>query len=150
MIELAGGRVVVKPLRGGMKMKTLIAMLFAGTRSVSGKATRANSWGTLLAIVAVTAGSTSALAVDWNATVGQLQGLSSGANCTFFTLNGVSQADPVVPSNPWFAIDRSQIGATDAYALLLAAKVSGSAVRVTTTGGTVCGGYPGVNQVIMP
>jgi hypothetical protein len=91
-----------------------------------------------------------ASASDWTAPVGQLQGLSSSYDCFYFTLSGISQADPIVPNNPWFAVSRSQYGANPAYAMLLSAKATGASVRVTTTGITICGGYVGVNQVIMP
>jgi hypothetical protein len=54
-------------------------------------------------------------------------------------LTGVAQADPVVPNSGWFAINASAAGAQAAFATLLAAKISGTAVHVTTDGTTSCG-----------
>lgn len=61
--------------------------------------------------------------------------------CLFFTLTGVSVADPSLPSSPWFAIRQSQNGYKETFALLLAAKHTGLPVTVSTTGGVVteCG-----------
>jgi len=47
-------------------------------------------------------------------------------------------------------MSRSQVGYRDAYAMLLAAKLAGTPVRVITAAGTVCGSYAKVTQVLMP
>lgn len=60
-------------------------------------------------------------------------------DCVFFTLSGVTQADPASPSSPWFAIPRSHPNFKEQYALLLAARLSGTPVDVETTG-TLLGG----------
>jgi len=72
--------------------------------------------------------------------------------CAFFTLDGVAEADPVSPGNPWFALPQSAAGYKEAYSLLLAAALSGKTVRVFTTGATIstCSGYVGVVNVIFP
>jgi hypothetical protein len=89
-----------------------------------------------------------AFATSWTfQTVGQLQ-VDSGTGCYYFTLIGVTQADPVSPS-PWFAMPMSQAGAKDSYATLLAAKLSGQQVTATTNGTVVCGGYALVTWVVM-
>ena len=54
-------------------------------------------------------------------------------------LTGVSQADPVVPNSGWFAINATAPGVQAAFAALLAAKVSGTAVHIQTDGTTSCG-----------
>jgi hypothetical protein len=75
----------------------------------------------------------------YNKSVGQLQSTYSNADCFYFILDGVAEADPVVPGNPWFAIPRSQFGSKDAYAMLLGAKLSGQPVTVNTDGTLSCG-----------
>jgi hypothetical protein len=90
-----------------------------------------------------------ALAVNWtDRTVGQLQSTYDGADCIYFTLEGVAQADPVDPGVPWFAFPRTQHGAKDAYAMLLAAKLTSKTVFVSTHGTLSCG-YAAVSQVLM-
>jgi hypothetical protein len=89
-------------------------------------------------------------AADWTAQVGQVQSTSLGADCVYFTLSGISVADPSLGNNSsWFAIPRSQYGAKDAYAMLLTARATGVQVRVTTTGTTICGGYAQISQLIL-
>lgn len=83
-----------------------------------------------------------------NKSVSQLQSTWASADCIFFTLDGVSEADPVKPGNTWFAIDRTQFGAKDAYAMLLSAKISGTSVTVRTSGTLACG-WASVESVIM-
>jgi hypothetical protein len=84
-----------------------------------------------------------------NATVELLQSATvnsfAPSGCFYFTLNGISQADPVVPGSPWFAVNRSTPASGDVYATILAAKLSGSRVWIVTNGTTGCGtgaGYP--------
>src|SRR5262245_7893627 len=50
-------------------------------------------------------------------TVAQLQSYVVGGDCLYFTLTGVTEADPVFPGSAWFAISRTQGGtaAKDAY-----------------------------------
>lgn len=59
--------------------------------------------------------------------------------CYFFQLEGVSQAGPEVPGNAWFAFDYERESAQTAFSILLAAKSSGSTVKVNTNGNTMCG-----------
>ena len=54
-------------------------------------------------------------------------------------LSGVSQADPAVPNNGWFAISKTNASAEDAYAALVAAKVSGTTLHIRTDGTVSCG-----------
>lgn len=60
--------------------------------------------------------------------------------CIVFQLNGVTQANPVVPNGVWFGIDKNQGNAKEMYALLLTVRVSGTSLyRVLTNGDVVCG-----------
>jgi hypothetical protein len=87
----------------------------------------------VITIAAVAASSSVAFSASWvNKNVANLQSMFSGADCFYFTLEGVSEADPVVPGSPWFAVPRTQFGAKDGYAMLLSAKLSGQSVVVTT------------------
>ena len=93
-----------------------------------------------------------ASAVTWqDRQVGVLQSVA-GADCVFFTLVGVAEADPARPGDPWFSMPRSQSGAKDLYAMLLAAKLSGQAVTVQTTGSTSssCAGYVSIAAAWIP
>ena len=106
----------------------------------------------LCAAVVVTLGASSigSAATSWlGKNVGTLQSTFEGADCFYFTLEGVSQADPILPGSPWFAIPRTQYGAKDAYAMLLSAKLSGQPVNVVTNGAAACG-LAAVSQVYMP
>jgi hypothetical protein len=69
-------------------------------------------------------------------------------DCLFFYLVGVTEADPAVPGNAWFAVPRAAYGFKEIYALLLAARLAGSPVSVVTNGQLVCG-YPQVITVLL-
>lgn len=89
---------------------------------------------------------------QWTATVLQLQPPVNNEDCVFFTLTGVSEADPSDPGSPWFAMPRTQTGFSEVYAALLAAKIAGATVMVSTTGnpaGGACGNYSGVYYVLL-
>jgi hypothetical protein len=87
--------------------------------------------------------------IDWSSkTVSMVSSTYDGADCIYFTLDGVTEADPIKPGDPTFAIPRSQYGAADAYAMLLTAKVTGQSVRVITRGTLACG-YASVAQIMM-
>ena len=83
-----------------------------------------------------------------NKTVSQIQSTYVGSDCFYFTLDGVTEADPVLPGAMWFAIPRTQNGSKDAYAMLLAAKLSGQPLRVHTNGTLSCG-YATASEVFM-
>ena len=103
-----------------------------------------------IALIILLASPSVVLAVNWyNKSMGQLQSMYDGADCIYFTLGGVSEADPVKPGDPWFAIPRSQYGAKDAYAMLLSAKLSGQVVNVATRGTLSCG-YATAGSVWIP
>jgi hypothetical protein len=84
----------------------------------------------------------------FNAEVDKLESTLASTNCFYFTLHGVAVADPVVAGSPWFAMERAGDAGRDAYATLLAAKLSGAKLRITTSGSVVCG-YAGVVYVIL-
>lgn len=89
---------------------------------------------------------------QWTAMVQQLQPPLSNQDCVYFTLTGVSQADPVSAGSAWFAIPSTQTGFSEVYAALLAAKISGATVMVSTSGnfaGGACGNYAGVYYVVL-
>jgi hypothetical protein len=66
--------------------------------------------------------------------------------CTFFMLTGVGQADPVNPGSPWFGVPKTHAGYREIVSILMAARLTGRPVNVTTTGQVVCG-VAGVNHV---
>ena len=104
----------------------------------------------ILPIASVLAASFEATAENHIATVAYLQGYSASFDCFYFTLNGVSVADPNVSSGgPWIAFPRGTDAAKDVYATLLAAKATGASVSISTTGTPICGGYTGINQVLL-
>ena len=78
----------------------------------------------------------------------RIQSSDINADCVYFSLDGVTEADTVNPSVRWFGTPRTQYGARDAYAMLVATKLSGSRVSVQTTGAMACG-YAGVRQLWM-
>jgi hypothetical protein len=65
--------------------------------------------------------------------------VASIGDCYTFTLVGVAEADPVRPAVGTFALPRTRQSAKEAYATLLAAKMSGTRVMVGTTGLLACG-----------
>ena len=71
-------------------------------------------------------------------------------SCTLFTLVGVNQADPVLPTSNWFAIPSSAPGYKEMVAALLLAKASGRNIDVATSGAvsTECG-HPGVAVIYL-
>jgi hypothetical protein len=88
----------------------------------------------------------------YTAQIAQFQPPNYNEDCVWFSLVGVAQADPILPNNPWFGLPRTQIGYSEMFAVLLAAKMSGSTLYVVTTGaaaGGGCGGYAGIAFVIM-
>src|SRR5689334_10571203 len=59
--------------------------------------------------------------------------------CTFFQLSGVTEADPVVPGNPWFAVPKTHLGYKEIFVVLLTARSNGRTITVQTDGTTACG-----------
>jgi hypothetical protein len=65
----------------------------------------------------------------------------------FFQLSGVSEADPAAP-NVWFAVPKTHAGFKEIVAMLLAARMSGALVSVSTTGAVACG-HAAVSAVVL-
>jgi hypothetical protein len=85
-----------------------------------------------------------------NRTFGLVQSPAATVACAYFQLVGVTQADPSVPGDAWFAIPTTQNGFTEIYAMMVAAKLAGAPVTVGTTGavaGGSCGTNPGVSYI---
>src|SRR5690349_20606438 len=81
-------------------------------------------------------------------TVQYIQSPGTAGGCAYFTLNGVSEADPSVPGNAWFAVPVTHPGFKEIMMLLAAAKLSDKWVNVRTTSSTACG-YAAVEYVFM-
>ncbi|KOR33466.1 hypothetical protein TI05_00855 [Achromatium sp. WMS3] len=60
-------------------------------------------------------------------------------HCLFFTMKNVSQADPVVKNNPWFALSMQHFAYATISSFLLAAYLSNEQIVVATTGKMACG-----------
>lgn len=69
--------------------------------------------------------------------------------CVFFTLQGVQQADPVNPNQPWFALPTSHPMFQQILAMLLTAKMSQAHIDVYTTGVPIatCDNFVGVGGI---
>ncbi|GAA6166899.1 hypothetical protein NBRC116591_07090 [Sessilibacter corallicola] len=59
--------------------------------------------------------------------------------CTFFQLEGVTEASPAVPNEPWFSVNINHDGHEVIVSILLTALTSGKKVDVITTGDVDCG-----------
>lgn len=110
----------------------------------------------LVVAVLMVSVSPAVLAVEWvDKYVANLEPyfVEPGQDCIYFTLEGVSRADASLPGGAsgtaWFAIPRTNPGARDVYAMLLAAKLAARPVIVATTGEVACRTYVGVKSVWM-
>jgi hypothetical protein len=89
---------------------------------------------------------------NWK-TVTAIQPPSMNAACVYFQLAGVTVADDVQPGNPRFVVPENHTGYKEAYALLLAARLTGTLVSVNTTNRVAdgaCGNYASVAEVYFP
>jgi hypothetical protein len=68
--------------------------------------------------------------------------------CLFFTLAGVTTADPITPNMNWFSVSTTHPGFKEIVAILISARTSRVPVKVTTTGSIVCG-HASVSAVIL-
>jgi len=60
--------------------------------------------------------------------------------CIFFQLDGVAEADPISPGNPWFAVPKTHNGYKEIVAALLMLRTTGAPLQqVTTSGALACG-----------
>lgn len=61
-------------------------------------------------------------------------------DCVYFQLDGVTEANPVHPGQPWFAVSLSSLGGKNLVTFLLSARLSGTPLsRVVADGSLVCG-----------
>jgi hypothetical protein len=126
-----------KPLEGFMKIITKISLGFFSTAVLRA------GFAIITTAIAFDAGAATYTGVA----VTILQSPTPTQDCIYFQLAGVSQADPVAPSNPWFAVPSTQNGASGIYAALLSARVAGAPISVTTSGnlaGGSCGAFAGI------
>jgi hypothetical protein len=106
-------------------------------------------------VVASSAPAVTRAATDARGKLGNLMPPSLNHSCVLFTIVNVSEADPVNPGNPWFAIAATHPGFDKLYALLITAKslTTPSAdpfqpnLIVQTTGNAICGGFAEVNYL---
>ncbi len=71
---------------------------------------------------------------------------STNKECTYFSLVGVNEADPVVENEGWFALEISNPAHDVSISILLAAYASGKEVRVSSDGTIKCG-FAGVKYI---
>jgi hypothetical protein len=68
----------------------------------------------------------------------------------YFTLNGVSVADPLAGNSAWFALPLNRVGYLEIAIFLMTVKrdpAHFSSINVATTGNSICGGYAEVDYV---
>lgn len=68
--------------------------------------------------------------------------------CLFFSLAGVTTADPITPNMTWFSVPINHPGFKEIVAMLIAARTSRLPVTVYTTGSIECG-HAGVSAVTL-
>lgn len=98
-------------------------------------------WAGLIAIFLVATMSTGDEAKAQSHRDGQLIGVTQtdARPCTFFMLQGVTEADPTTPGQPWFAIPASNPNYQVMVSVLLAAKTAHAPISVYTDGTISCG-----------
>ncbi|AIW18809.1 hypothetical protein F0267_23135 [Vibrio coralliilyticus] len=92
----------------------------------------------VLFLVVATISSDALSRAHYNKVVDQVQ-IDSSSGCLLFSLEGVTEADPVKPNGPWFSMHPDNASKQAVLSVLLLSHASGSQVKVTTTGGTQCG-----------
>lgn len=78
-------------------------------------------------------------AADSNGRVALTIPPNGGADCFYFSLYGVAQADPVLPGNSFFAMSKTDPAYQETFALVMTAAANGRYVYASTTGTVVCG-----------
>lgn len=100
----------------------------------------------LLCSLVIGSGAASA-SQQYTSTVSVVQSPNYNANCFYFQLTGVSQADPINPNDPWFGVPSTQNGYNEIVSMVIAAHISGSTVEVVTTGAAAGGGCGSYAQI---
>jgi hypothetical protein len=105
--------------------------------------------GFFLAVTAFAAGASAT--VHSNRLVGRIETPDMTRACIFFSLQGVTEADPIASGNPWFTVPANHPGFKEIYATLLAARATGSLISVYTTGtvAATCSGHAIADLVIL-
>lgn len=73
-----------------------------------------------------------------NKTVTVIQSVEYSRLCSFFQLEGVSEADPAVPGNAWFALPQDHPGYDELVAMIISAQAGDGKVDVFTDGNIAC------------
>ena len=94
----------------------------------------AGRWRLAFFLVATALVSSAPAAVHSNRVVGRIETPDMTRHCVFFSLQGVTEADPIRPNSPWFVVPADHPGFKEIYAALLTARTSGALVTVYTTG----------------
>ncbi len=92
---------------------------------------------TILLLMLITSGVATAGTYEWN-NVSVIRS-PDGRPCLFFQLKGVSNVDST--GNPWFVVKQSHVGYKEILSMIVAAKISGKTMSVSTSGNVVpeCG-----------
>ncbi|MCG8506344.1 MAG: hypothetical protein MI755_17200 [Sphingomonadales bacterium] len=67
-----------------------------------------------------------------------IQSVQYSRLCSFFQLEGVSEADPAVPGNAWSALPQDHPGYDELVAMIISAKAGGRKIDVFTDGNIAC------------
>jgi hypothetical protein len=90
------------------------------------------------AILTQSAGSAQATVSYDSKVIGKLL-VDNNRGCVFFQLNGVAEADPIVPGQAWFAIPKANVNYNELLSFTLTAKASEKLIFVQTDGTLSCG-----------
>src|SRR5262249_15344953 len=105
-----------------------------------------------IVLLAVLAPNGEAQTTHTGAHIGTVQSPEPNRDCFFFTLVGVTKAEPQVNptqlNDPWFAVPRTHLGFREILAIVLTASSLVRSVEVLTTGSAACG-EAGVNRVLL-
>lgn len=88
------------------------------------------------AVAVMTAPANGASHLDKSVTV--IQSVEYSWLCSFFQLEGVSEADPAVPGNAWFALPQDHPGYDELVAMIISAQAGDGKVDVFTDGNIAC------------
>ena len=72
---------------------------------------------------------------------------NTSTQCLYLKLQGVSQADPLAPGNPYMVIPRSHPDFAQMFAMLLSARAINAPINIVTDGVPACGGMTGISAL---
>ena len=92
---------------------------------------------TVLLLLLATSGVASAGTYEWN-NISVIRS-PDGRPCLFFQMKGVSNVD--LTGHAWFVVKQSHVGYKEISSMIMAAKITGKAMSVSTSGNVVpeCG-----------